>query len=94
MTFAATQSGPAYRPDVGDTAWLVRVESAEPVGISQVTPRTETAMVIPHRIGGLPTTALWEDLHATEEQALAHLEHRAASINAYVKSRRAGKEAA
>lgn len=94
MSFAATQSGPAFAPVAGQAAWVVRVESVEPVDVVQVTPITESAAVLPLRLGSWPTTVLWEDLHATEEQALAHLEHRAASINAYVKARRAGKEAA
>lgn len=94
MTFAATQRAPALRPAVGGLAWLVRTESIERVRVAQVMESTESATVLPVRAGSFPATALWEDLHADEETALDHLEHRAASIREYVKSRRAGKEAA
>lgn len=79
-----------HAPTVGSSFWLVRIESTELVTVSQVTPRTETATVIPHRRGGVPVTAVWEDLHASEADALAHLERRAANIIEYIKSRRDG----
>lgn len=94
MTFASTQKGPAFRPAAGGLAWLVRTESIERVRVAQVMESTESATVLPVQQGSFPATALWEDLHATESVALDHLEHRATSIREYVKSRRAGKEAA
>ncbi len=88
LSFAATQTGSRYIPAVGQTAWLVRTETCEAVRITQCMDRTETCAVLPVRDGSIPVTALWEDLHRSEETALQHLEHRARQIMDYAKHRR------